>query len=80
MTTSWTIKTVGYRFKPDDEYTELRYFEEDDACGQHSGQVTHGYFRKDDLRKDGNLEWAGHRLVFKDYYDADYYASVAICD
>ena len=71
---------IIYYFKPKGEYTELRYFEKPDSYGQHSGEVTSGYFRKSDLRQDGDLEWAGHELVYKDYSEADYHASVMICD
>ena len=72
--------TITIYFKPTGDYKEHRYYEQPDAYGQHSGQVVDGYFRQEDIKKDGKYEWAGHHLLFKTYQEADYYASCAIND
>lgn len=72
--------TITYYFKPHGEYNQHRYFEKPDAYGQHSGEVQDGYFKASDLRLDGDIEWAGHQIVFKDKIEAAIYCDRAICD
>lgn len=67
-------------FHEHEDYNQHRYYEKQDAYGQHSGEVTDGYFRAEDLRKEGKDEWAGFTPVFKNRDDAQDYASMAIWD
>lgn len=60
------------------DYKEHRYYEKQDGYGQHSGEITDGYFRAEDLKQDGKHEWAGFTPVFKDRVEAEMYADMAI--
>ena len=74
------MSDIKIYFKPTGDYKEHRYYEQPDAYGQHSGQITDGYFRASDLKTEGEREYAGFTPVFKDRLDAECYADTAICD
>lgn len=64
--------------KVHEDYNQRRYYEKQDGYGQHSGEITDGYFRAEDLKQEGKQEWAGYIPVFKNRIDAEIYADTAI--